>query len=364
MAKKTIDVSKIVRLTDKTIYGVPVHLEEMPLDVFLAHPEIDTQRDTEGRADQAFRTHLKHDSPLHALVYIAELPDGQRFVLDANTRRHLWENGKKNAVETVLAYTVEAATLEDARKLYYQLDSSTSVERNTDVAFGLLRAQKVQAKSELIRKSGYLTGMRKAFPIVKQRDAIGKASGLLAELDKLNLSRRALPAGAIGAFFLTSLRYGEEVKGFWEDVVAARGTANDEGRTPAMALAWRIDQARQNNKLTGDRNVGHLMEVALGLVEAYQKDPDALIADKGTVSVKRDTFIKQTISANAEHTDWFVKVKPVKPAKPKKEPKVKAAKATPEKSKLKTGKKPGAKPIATKTTSKKRVTRTAPIEGA
>lgn len=344
MSRK-IDTSKIHVLKDTSVYGVPVRLEEMPLATFLSHPEVDTQRDTEGRADRALHTHLKNDSPFHGLAFIGELPNGKRYILDANTRRYLWEQGKKTPLENILAYTVKCNSLEDARNFYFQLDSHSAVDRNTDVAYGLLRSQHVLPGSELVRKSGYLTGLRKAFPIIKPTTLIGQSATLLSALDDLGLTRRGLPAGVLGAFFLSTLRYGAKVQNFWKDVVLSRGTATEEGRTPAAALSYRIDVARASNKLTGDRNVTHLMDVSLFLVEAYLRDAKGLIADNSHESLKRDSFVKSMLTDNAELQDWFVKPHVEKPAK------VKAAKAEKAVSATK-GAKSRAKPIASKAAAK------------
>jgi hypothetical protein len=304
---QTIDTSEIVTLREFTAYGHRVDLEEMPLAVFLQHPEIDTQRDTAGRADKAFRSHLKVDSPLHALVFVAKLPNGDRYVIDACTRRMLWAAGRKNPVETILAYTLQCASLEDARTMYFQLDSGTAVDKTADIAYGLLRAEHVAPSSELVRKSAYMTGLRKAFPLIPPKQLIGKAAGLLKMLDSLGLDRRTLPAGVVAAFFLTALRHGEDALEFWHEVVLGIGTSTEEGRTPAAALNRRVEVARTQNKLTGDRNVTKLMEMTLALYEAFQTDSQVLLPDDWHEAVKRETYVKLILSEDEEMTEWFVR---------------------------------------------------------
>lgn len=351
---QNIDVLKITCLKEMAVYGHTVRIEEMPLDVFLSHPEVDTQRDTEGRAARAYRSHLKVDSPLHGLVFIAELDNGERYIIDACTRRYLWEQGKKNPLDSVLSYTVKCQNLDDARRFYFHLDSGTAVDKASDVAFGLLRAQNVTASSELVRKSGYLTGLRKAFPAVAQKPLVAKASELLHLLDGLQLSRRSLPAGCLGAFFLSALRYGEEVLEFWRDVTMNIGTASESGRTPAAALARRIEVARAQNKLTGDRNVTRLMEVSLAILEVYQKDPDTLLPDDWNEGLRRESYVQDMLQAKPELEDWFLRPQRAvarKTVKATKAPKVaKAPKAV----------KASKEPKATKPRSA-RVTRT-PVE--
>jgi hypothetical protein len=304
MATKKIDVSKIEVLKTKSVYGHDVKIEEVPLAEFLKHPEVDTQRDTVGRAGRAYRSHLRNDSPLHALVFLAELPDGQRVVIDACTRRYLWEQGKKTPLETVTAYTVKCANVEDARQFYFHLDNAKAVDRAGDVAFGLLRSQKVQPESELVRKSGYLTGLKKAFGPAR-KDIVKLSSPLLELLDSLKLANRAIPAGTLAAFFLTALRYGEDCLPFWSNYTQGLGTANEEGRTPPAALARRVEILRAQNKLPGDRNVTRLMETALALFNEWNANPDVLIPDDWNKHEKRETFVKELRTALPDTVEFF-----------------------------------------------------------
>lgn len=301
-------------LKEKTVYGHTVLLEEVPLETFMSYPECDVQRDTEGRAKRAFRSHLKHNSPLHGLVFLAELPDGERFVIDACTRKHLWQTGVKAPIDSVTAFTVKCASEEDARQFYFQLDSSSAVDRASDIAFGLLRAQQVQPKSELVRKSGYLSGLKKAFGGAR-KDLVERSAPLLEYLDSLNMKSRALPAGALAAFFLTTLRYGETALPFWSDVLEARGISNDDGRTPALALNRRIEILRAENKLTGDRNVTKLMELSLSLFMEWAESPEKLIPDDWSVTLKRDTYIRMMTQENPDIAALFEK-----PSRPKAPP--------------------------------------------
>jgi len=306
---QNINGDKIVNLAEVEVYGHTVRLEVMPMDVFLSHPECDTQRDTEGRAAKAFRSHLKLESPLHGLVFIAELPEGDRYIIDACTRRYLWQEGKKKALENIVAYTVLCDSLEEARQFYFQLDSSSAVDRSADVAFGLLRASHIAAKSELVRRSGYLTGLHKAFPIMQPKVAVPKASELLDLLDQLNLSRRALPAGTMAAFFLSALRHGANVMPFWQDVAQNRGVSTDDGRSGPAALIYRINMARNQNKLTGDKNVTRLMEQALCVVETYMANPEEMFSDEWNEHIRREAYVKSTVTDHPELADWFAKPK-------------------------------------------------------
>lgn len=121
---------------------------------FVAIPEWITQRNTRNRIKKlSVLDHLRKLFPTHRIVIIGKLnkddvwEDGRKFkagsqwILDANTRRLLWEEGKTDKrPDKVLAIRLESDTLIGLRNLYWAYDNPSATELAAEIVTGIFKS--------------------------------------------------------------------------------------------------------------------------------------------------------------------------------------------------------------------------------
>lgn len=142
--------------------------QTMPLDEFLDLPNFPINRDVEHRAVKAVTRfaklmhkhaevdllHYTGDTVKNPAIFIK----GQTYVLDGNTRHHVWkkhyrEHQAVNSNITQLAVPREVSVrvyevnnVEEACNLYYIIDSADAVETKQDKITGAFRAENILDK--------------------------------------------------------------------------------------------------------------------------------------------------------------------------------------------------------------------------
>ena len=123
---------------------------------FVAIPEWITQRNTRNRIKKlSVLDHLRKLFPTHHIVVIGKLTkddtweDGREFkagtewVLDANTRRLMWEEKRTDKIpEKLLAIRLEAETLVGLRNLYWSYDNPSATELAQEIVTGIFKSLK------------------------------------------------------------------------------------------------------------------------------------------------------------------------------------------------------------------------------
>ena len=123
---------------------------------FVAIPEWITQRNTRNRMKKlSVLDHLRKLFPTHHIVVIGKLTkddtweDGREFkagtewVLDANTRRLMWEEKRTDKIpEKLLAIRLEAETLVGLRNLYWTYDNPSATELAQAIVTGIFNSLK------------------------------------------------------------------------------------------------------------------------------------------------------------------------------------------------------------------------------
>ena len=163
----------------------------MELAEFLKIPEVFCQRDTVTRAKKA--KHLEKFEMEHIEVKIGVLkttdekygkiyPEGYTCVLDGNTRRYMWENGKTDILPEFVSATVYYFdNLDDMHRAYDRYDSKYATEKTAEKVYGILKnTLGYEAKSEKVKRGSFDTALKKAcyfyFP-----DKLNQTSGKVVD---------------------------------------------------------------------------------------------------------------------------------------------------------------------------------------
>lgn len=123
----------------------------MSVEEWVQVPDNPRQRDTNRRLGRAW--YLARPTPLHSVVYAAELPDGSLVKLDGHTRAALWHLGKIPQPDFVRCIIVQVDTLEEAAKLYWTFDTPDCAKRLTDYLDGALRETNSVIKRPWLKKT-------------------------------------------------------------------------------------------------------------------------------------------------------------------------------------------------------------------
>ena len=123
-----------------------VRLETIKLEEFSGYNAISCQRDVELRAARVKKMLQKKWLATHGMGDIVEYPDGTRERINGNTRVYVWNQpgyaGKIPSHIQVTVYPVK--NLEEAKELYYTIDSSDAVEKTKDKITGYYRYLRLQ----------------------------------------------------------------------------------------------------------------------------------------------------------------------------------------------------------------------------
>ena len=157
-------------------FGDGISVEVMSIEDFLQIQEWITQRNTEVRARKTtVHANLSVLKKPHLIVAIGELIEddedengneykaGTRFVLDANTRKLFWLNGKTDQLpDNVLAIVYKEPTLVGLRAHYYAYDNPDAVEQASEVMTGIYKLFDFNPKSNKIVGGSIVTAQNYA----------------------------------------------------------------------------------------------------------------------------------------------------------------------------------------------------------
>ena len=115
--------------------------ETVTLEEFSSYEAISCQRDVEIRAQRLGKILKKRWLKTHGIADVVEYPDGRRERINGNTRAYLWNQPSyKGPIPSHMRLTVYSVKNdEEAKALYYTIDSSDAVEKNKDKITGYYR---------------------------------------------------------------------------------------------------------------------------------------------------------------------------------------------------------------------------------
>lgn len=165
----------------------------MPINEFIALPEVFCQRDTQLRVKAAAKRLSENLQPTHLDVKLAEYPDGSYVVIDGNTRRLAWAEKLVPVIPNyVMATIYEVENDNDAKNLYETLDSQLAVERSDN---RLQSGMKIvwgdrlkNLKSSTIKGGKFLNGLK--YASLKLLLDSGKQLGWRSDIDTMVLALR------------------------------------------------------------------------------------------------------------------------------------------------------------------------------
>jgi hypothetical protein len=142
----------------------------MEVDEFLIINAYFKNRDVSSRVDAMVRRLNEGPKPTHlmASIGIATKPfgpykTGDIFKFDGNTRTEVWKMSPVMRPNVPLFITIYyVSSEEEADEIYYDIDSSASVEKSNDKVTGLLRARGYSAVSFRIKKGSFKTSVENA----------------------------------------------------------------------------------------------------------------------------------------------------------------------------------------------------------
>lgn len=234
------------------------HTKKMLTEDWIAVRDNPIQRDTERHALKA--VHLRTPHPTHSVVHAAEMPGGQLIKLDGHTRALLWKRKEIPAPMqvTVIVYPVKDKT--EAEQLYKDFDSKEALETMADKVSGAYNKHNFNPKSSLLQRGNIVQALRMAYGVLiggtvktgaaggpghqrtpsegKDRRTdkqitvaaadvytmINEFTYELHTLDAYGLRQGQITAAVIGAFLISSRKYGHKVTPFWTAVFTGQGS--------------------------------------------------------------------------------------------------------------------------------------------
>jgi hypothetical protein len=136
----------------------------MTLEEFVAMPCIAFQRDVEQRSKRVAKLLKKKWLPTHGDVDAVVYPDGRHERINGNTRAYLWVDddygGPIPSHVQLTLYSVENE--EEAKELYYTLDSQEAVEKTKDKLTGYFRALNLVFNTTRLARGGIVKSLEYA----------------------------------------------------------------------------------------------------------------------------------------------------------------------------------------------------------
>ena len=132
-----------------------IRSEKITIEEFLTYKENPRQRNTVTHAEDAKKDHLAEWVDEHGVVFVAELPSGKRYLLDAHTRQYLIETGhfsKADLPKHLIAIVVDAKDLKEVEDKYRYFDSNKSNETASDKNYSAMKSLGYDFKSERLQK--------------------------------------------------------------------------------------------------------------------------------------------------------------------------------------------------------------------
>ena len=117
-----------------------VRNETVALEEFSGYKAISCQRDVELRAPRVRKMLKKKWLSTHGMGDVVEYPDGTRERINGNTRVYVWNQPYAGPIPSHVSITIYSVkNEEEAKALYYTIDSSDAVEKNKDKITGYYR---------------------------------------------------------------------------------------------------------------------------------------------------------------------------------------------------------------------------------
>lgn len=119
------------------------YFEEVALKDYLSFHDNPRQRNTVMRAKDAKKKHLAKWREHFRLIQVAELPNGQRYLIDAHTRRYLIKSShfqQKDLPNKFFAYIIPAKNYKEVEELYESCDSTSAVEKKRDAMYSTMKS--------------------------------------------------------------------------------------------------------------------------------------------------------------------------------------------------------------------------------
>lgn len=246
---------------------------------WLAVPDNPRQRDTEAHARRA--RHLREPHPTHAMMNMAELPDGRRFKLDGHTRIYLWATGELLLPNSLSVQVWRCASLEHVKQLYSTFNSSKAVETGGDKIVGGLRELGLVFESDLLKKRRYLAALTLDYELMfgqtaartrEPYDYLAYWAPELTLLDSCNGTFKRFHAGTVAAALVTLRRYGPEAVPFWAAYAAGAGQKIGGEMDAVQALDERITLFIKEGRINGRANTVKMIAVSLAAFDRFRRD--------------------------------------------------------------------------------------------
>lgn len=271
--------------------------KKMTVAEWIAVKDNPIQRDTERHATKA--KHLLTPHPTHQFVFAAELPNGKLIKLDGHTRALVWKRKDVEPPAFVLAGIIPVPDSAAAERLYKDFDSREALETNTDKVSGAYNRHNFVARSVLLQRGSIMTALKMAYAILngsaagtgagtgqRKSAAPGTKSSELYKadvytmIDEFSYELHALDGfmlrpgqagnGVMGAFLVSTRRYGHKVIPFWQGVFANTG---DKKGNQMDAIQATVDLIiRRRNTRSGSAASADMCARCLGGVEAWLAD--------------------------------------------------------------------------------------------
>lgn len=242
------------------------------------------QRDTEKHAAKAKKSHLSVLDPAHALVSMAELPDGRRFKLDGHTRCLLWQRGELAMPDELIVDVWRCADEAAVKALYSRFDAATAAETAADRLRGAANEHDIEFKSPMLRDGNYGTAIKRVFQIGWSHsesrwssldyvyDAVKTFKRELQALDEINPNATRFSSGVIAAALVTLKRYGPKAEPFWRAYAENAGTKDGAVMDGVQALSEAVGGAKRIKATSGIYLQAQIMYAAFAAFEGWLKD--------------------------------------------------------------------------------------------
>jgi hypothetical protein len=296
--------------------GVKITSEMITTEDFIDLPEVFCQRDTQTRAKHVARILNQKPVATHLSVELAQYPNGDRFILNGNTRAFCWRQNMSARPTNLYATVYHVANNDEARRYYESIDSSNSVENSKHKSQSAAKVAGFDFKSDKLRTGQSTSAIRFAIERVRnktgfvkfQRDISSMAryfeyykEELLALDEYILHNNPKISQSKMCAFLLASKAYGANNQKLMAGLhrwLTNDGTINN--RTPKAnkmdGIAYMVRElstsrfATHFNSTNGE-DMTITLEFYLYLIDLYMEDK--LIANLGGTRV-RDYYAKYT----------------------------------------------------------------------
>lgn len=144
----------------------------IPIEQFLRIPTIRNNRDVDRRKNRIAKILSKKGMVEHLKVIIGQFPNGDRVIMNGNTRKQIWIEGLSDKPDFVIAQINHYDNHTQAKEEYYAIDSSNSVENASDKFTGAFRSLNMELKSSL--KKGAINNCIKDFMYIWPDNSLPK----------------------------------------------------------------------------------------------------------------------------------------------------------------------------------------------